>query len=387
MHGNSTPAPFVENEAIRPAPARTQRPSKHRRSRIQRQLIDGFSHDVRTPITVINEYLSLLADDFDAPDADERRNMVDVICDRVDDLNRTFSNLVDAMRLDVRTLRVSPCRCAVADIVAPLRRALERKAALRDSTVVFDLAPNIPEVFCDKEQIGRVIFNLAAHAINNSSPFSSRAVRIWAAASDEQNEVVVGVIDPNESESAAALAADGRLIGAGKSFRQKIRTARDVLRHNLAELEWSTTRETTSFWFGLPVAEPVEIASRYLKQRQRRGRDCTVSIAKLRWAHSLGGSLKRDVHSFISIMLRPGDLLLPVGGESGLLVLCRKDAALPAFARRMRALREKVNQKRPREPLPPLHLNSLGTWSPADHIDPILETVKTSFQLNPAFPP
>ena len=69
MHGNSTPTPFVEDEASRPAPARTQHPSQRRRSRVHRQLIDGFSHDVRTPITVINEYLSLLADDFDPPDA------------------------------------------------------------------------------------------------------------------------------------------------------------------------------------------------------------------------------------------------------------------------------------------------------------------------------
>ncbi len=36
----------------------------------------------------------------------------------------------------------------------------------------------------------------------------------------------------------------------------------------------------------------------------------------------------------------------------------------------MHALREKVNQKRPREPLPPLHLDPLGTWSPSDHIAP-----------------
>ena len=108
MHGNSTPPPFVEDEASRPAPARTQRPSQRRRSRMQRQLIDGFSHDVRTPITVINEYLSLLADDFDPPDADEHRKMLDVICDRVDDLNRTFSNFVDALRLDARALARFP---------------------------------------------------------------------------------------------------------------------------------------------------------------------------------------------------------------------------------------------------------------------------------------
>ncbi len=386
MHGNTTPTPFVEDEAIRPAPARTQRPSQRRRSRVHRQLIDGFSHDVRTPITVINEYLSLLADDFDPPDPDERRKMVDVICDRVDDLNRTFSNFVDALRLDARALRISPCPGVVADVVAPLRRALERKAALRNGTVVFDLPSDIPEVFCDKEQIGRVIFNLAAHIINNSSP-SSRAVRIWAAASDERNEVIVGVTGQDQNESASARAADRRLIGFSKCFRQKIRTARGVLRHNLAELEWSTTRETTSFWFGLPVAEPVEIASRYLRQRQRRGRGCTVSIAKLWCAPSLAGSLARDVQSFLGILLRPGDLLLPVGGEGWLLALCRKDAALPEFARRMHALREKVNQKRPREPLPPLHLDCLGTWSPADHIGPILETVKTAFQLNPAFRP
>ncbi len=352
---------------------------------MHRQLIDGFSHDVRTPITVINEYLSLLADDVDAPDADERRKMVDVICDRVDDLNRTFSNFVDALRLDARALRISPCPGAVADVIAPFRRALERKAALRDRTVVFDLPSDIPKVFCDKEQIGRVIFNLAAHLINNFPQSSSRALRIWAAASVQHQEVVVGVSDQGESQS-AARSANGSPIGSGKSFRQKIRTARDVLRHNLAELEWSTTRETTSFWFGLPVAEPLEIASRYLKQRQQSGHGCTVSFAKLWCGQSLGGSLGRDVQSFLGILLRPGDLLVPVGEEGWLLVLCRKEAALPEFARRMHALREKVNQKRPREPLPPLRLDPLGTWPPADHVGPILETIQTSFELKPAFP-
>jgi hypothetical protein len=381
MHANPTPMPFIEDEATDAAPARTNRRAKARPpSFMTRQLIDRFSHDVRTPMTVVNEYLSLLTDEFDGCDADERRQILDVICDRVDDLNRTFSNFVDALRLEARTFRVWPCRCAVADIVGPLEPVLRRKAAIRKGTVLFDLPSDLPDVFCDKEQIGRVIYNLAAHAINDHP---SRAVEIWAAANGERNEVVVGVTD--EEQSHPGPPSEHRPVASGKNLRRKLRLARQLARRNLAELESETTDDATSFWFGLPLPEPAEITLRFVQRRQRHpNRRLTVSIARLSCAQALDRVLERDLKSFCSMLLGPRDLILPVGGGGWLLLVCRKEPALAAFARRMHALRGKVNQKRLYEPLPELYLDPLATWSSSDRLAPVLETIKTAFVPDPA---
>ena len=171
--------------ACRSECANDARPSQrlgpeNRRLQSRRQLIEAFSHDVRTPLTVISQYLDLLDDELSRADAEEQRQIVRVMRDRAGDLNHTFNNLLDALKFDVGKLGSSRRACKAVDLTAAVRSILERKtiAIALSRTLEFDFASDLAPIFCDADQICRVLVNLAVDALKGSS--SQDGVAVWA---------------------------------------------------------------------------------------------------------------------------------------------------------------------------------------------------------------
>jgi hypothetical protein len=380
MHGDLKPAALVDEPAI---PARTK--GAHAQNRrycgFRRQLIDGFSHDVRTPLTVINEYLKLLSEDSDIPQPDERRQIVNVIADRVDDVNHAFADLLDTLKLEAGTLGACRQACRLADIVASIRPSLERKAALRNGKFAFTVAADLPEVFCDKEQIGRVLHHIAGRAMKYSRPGDT--VDVWTGSTSCRNEVRVGVTSLGEKARSEMLTAvregEESVVNpkqGAKNFGEKLRVVRAILRRNLSELVSDSLSETDC-WFSLPTAEPSEIVSRYLKQRLGRLRsELTVWIAIVHCPEPINRRLEKEMQSLLSLFIRPTDLLLKIDQRDWLLARCRKCAALPEFGRRLEALRTAVNLKRSGQRLPAFSLKPLGAWRSRDSIRATLEMLE-----------
>src|ERR1700722_5492990 len=100
--------PIAEHNDARPS-RRSGR--ENRRLQSRRQLIEAFSHDVRTPLTVISQYLDLLDDELICADPAELRQIGGVMRDRAGDLNHTFNNLLDALKVDIGKLGSSRRAC------------------------------------------------------------------------------------------------------------------------------------------------------------------------------------------------------------------------------------------------------------------------------------
>jgi hypothetical protein len=366
MQGHfASAALLAEESADKPVYRSRVRQARRRRLRARRQLIDGFAHDVRTPLTVIHEYLALLGEQEGMEQG--HRPILDVLADRVDDLNSAFSSLSDALNLDAGTFR--PCRrpCKVVDCLRPIQIGLERKAALRNASVAFNLPADLPEVYCDVDQIRRVVQNLTARATRCLGREGS--IKVWAAVRELQNEVRVGLTCRDQTESFNDNAA---------ACRGKFRVARAILRQNLSELEWEKTGGGTSLSFGLPIVNANEIVTRYLEKIVAwPDSRSIVSLATVHCCEATEGEFSREIESLLGMFLRQRDLLLPFEQRSWLVARSRKDPAMLNYIRRVEAMRDSVNQKRPRRPLPSLRVTPLGTWRPQNGISPVLSRLKT----------
>jgi hypothetical protein len=380
MHGDLKPAALVD-ESDTPARTKCEHALNRRYGGFRRQLIDGFSHDIRTPLTVINEYLKLLSEDSDIPQPDERRQIINVIADRVDDVNYAFGDLLDTLKLEAGTLGACRQACRLADIVASIRPSLERKAALRNGKLAFTIVADLPEVFCDKEQIGRVLHHVAGRAMKYSRPGDT--TQVWTVSNSCQNEVRVGVTSLGEKGRSEMMAAvregeEGAVSPkhGATNFGEKLRVVRAILRRNLSELVSESLSETDC-WFSLPTAEPSEIVARYLKQRLGRLRsDLTVWIAQIHCPEPIDRRLEKEIQSLLGLFIRPTDLLLKIDQRDWLLARCRKCAALPEFGRRLETLRLAVNLKRTGQRLPAFCLKPFGACRSRDSIRATLEMLE-----------
>jgi hypothetical protein len=327
-------------------------------------LVDGFAHDVRTPLTVIHEYLALLGEQESMEQAN--RPILEVLADRVDDLNSAYSNLSDALNLDAGSYR--PCRkeCDIADVMKPIQVGLERKAALRGGSIAFNIPRGISKVYCDAAQISRVVQSLGTRAIKCLSREGS--IRVWAEAREMQNEVRVGLTCDDPAESLADKAA---------ACRGKLRVARAILRQNLSELEWENTGSAANVSFGLPIVDASEIVTRYLERIVGWPEsDSNVSLATVHCSEAADSGFSKEIESLLGVYLRQRDLLLPFEKGGWLVARARKDPAMLNYLRRVEAMRDSINRKRPRRPLPSLRVAPLGTWRRQNGIAPLLSRLK-----------
>lgn len=169
-------------------------------------------HELRTPVTVIKGYASLLADRWESLDDEQRRAATKVLTQRADEL----AQLVD--RLLATAGEASVVRTVPFDLVEALARAAgAMPEELRDSLQV-ELPKWLPPAAGDPDVIGTVLTELVTNAVRATEEARPSTVELAAGADQETVYFQVrdrGVgIDPAQTERAferfwrAALAGD-----------------------------------------------------------------------------------------------------------------------------------------------------------------------------------
>ena len=68
-----------------------------------REMISNISHDLKTPLTVLNNYLELLGDDAIASNEKERAEYIGIAYHKNLDLQRLIHNLFEVTRMEAGT--------------------------------------------------------------------------------------------------------------------------------------------------------------------------------------------------------------------------------------------------------------------------------------------
>jgi signal transduction histidine kinase len=139
------------------------------------ELAAGMAHEIRTPLGILRSSAQILGRSSDGPAAD-RRELVQMMIEEVDRLNRVVTGLTDLAR--PRQLAIQP-----APLNELLRRALDFAAGqagergLRLDRVFGD-GPCIAH--CDPDEIYQVALNLIVNALQVTPRGGSIAVRTYA---------------------------------------------------------------------------------------------------------------------------------------------------------------------------------------------------------------
>lgn len=154
--------------------------------RLKSALLDAVTHDIRTPLTSIKASVTTLLDElrgktYDgqrvALDAESRREMLEVVDEESDRLNRFVEGLIELARIEAGELRLRLRWGAVDEVVAA---ALARAAPLtREHTVSVELEDELPAVRVDPHAVAEVVYTLVDNAAKYSPPGTT--IRLTAA--------------------------------------------------------------------------------------------------------------------------------------------------------------------------------------------------------------
>ncbi|HXM34151.1 MAG TPA: ATP-binding protein, partial [Pyrinomonadaceae bacterium] len=161
--------------------------------RLKSALLDAVTHDLRTPLTSIKASVTTLLDDCGSDTDDHepaklgregRREMLDVIDEETDRLNRFIEGLVEMARIEAGEMHLRRRWGSVEEIIAT---ALERAVPLTSGhLIVVNLDAGLPAVRVDNRSVAEVVFTL----VDNAAKYSPAGTKIKLGARSADDETV-----------------------------------------------------------------------------------------------------------------------------------------------------------------------------------------------------
>jgi two-component system sensor histidine kinase KdpD len=161
--------------------------------RLKSSLLDAVTHDFRTPLTSIKASATAMLDDiyaterdYAAPalDQDARKEMLQVIDEEADRLDRFVEGLTKLARIDAGDMHLQLQPASVEEMVtAALKRAEPRTRSHRLEVWIEDLPP----VTVDEHAMSEAIYTL----VDNAAKYSPRESPITVRASHKNDRAII----------------------------------------------------------------------------------------------------------------------------------------------------------------------------------------------------
>lgn len=306
------------------------------------RFVDDVSHEFRTPLTVIKEFTSIIADGLGGPLNEQQSEWLRTIEVATVDLNQMVEDFLDSSKLRAGRLRVDRCRREVDRIFAGVRPLLARKAAARSIRLAEEVPADLPAVFADEEKVRRIIMNLATNAIKFSPEGSEVRLTARALASGDV-EIAVHDRGPGLTPSDMQQLFErfrqlpNAMTPSVKGFGLGLNIARQLAWLNLGRIGVSSKEGSgATFSFTLPPNDPVLIVSRFF-ERLRECEEPPTVLAALRAAPS---SPEPDVSATrrqLAAMTRPSDIILPAS-DGVSFVLCGPTTSAQGWVERLQTM-------------------------------------------------
>jgi PAS domain S-box-containing protein len=154
-----------------------------------------ISHDLRTPLTVIQGYAQLLRETLIRETCGESAGlMCDEVLKGAQRMNRMIEELVDMARLEggklVPKVSALPLGAFVQQLLGRLQ-GVRLKGCLETDRLTVEIPDDLPPVLVDPDLLERILLNLLSNAMKYSPPESP--IRLQARRTD--GEVLVSVVD------------------------------------------------------------------------------------------------------------------------------------------------------------------------------------------------
>ncbi|KLU05406.1 Sensory transduction histidine kinase [Rhodopirellula islandica] len=321
------------------------------------EIVDNVSHDLRTPLTVIKDYVAIIHDGLVGEINPEQTQMLGKILGRADDLNGMVDDLLDKSKLEAGLLQLSRRAQSLDSIVQRVQMLVANRAASKQVTLRLISEDGDISVYCDAEKMTRVITNLATNAIKFVPQGGNVTLRTKRSTNGE--DAVVEVADNGPGIEASELtkifgrfeqashhgAKQASGVGLGLNIAQKL-VALNFGRIDVA----SEIGNGTVFRLSIPLPNPACIAGRMAESRASKLGP--VSLISLCLPEAKDQRQCDDFERFMCGSFRAEDLLFRKSDNRWLLLFSGNRSDLTLWLQRTESDFEQMNRNRPFGALP-----------------------------------
>lgn len=331
------------------------------------RFVDNVAHEFRTPLTVIKEFASIIAEGLGGPVTQEQAQYLEFISSATRDLAQMVTDFLDSSKLKAGSLRVDRQAWGVERLFESVRVMLSARAAEKRIRVVEEVEPGLGLVFADLEKAGRVVINLAVNAIKFSPEGS--VVRLWAKGS-AAGGVEVGVTDQGSGLSEQDVGIIFRRFkqvgdvqrASTKGFGLGLNIAKELIWLNLGMVRVeSRPAAGSTFSFTLPPDDPAVVLRGYFERLAELDEPPT-QLAVVRVEQGEGWVETSRLWGFLASVVYPMDLIFPAEDRRGL-ILIGATAEPQRWVEHLVEANRSRQQNKPTQTWPDLKVTCLGQWA------------------------
>ncbi len=141
-----------------------------RRNQEIRSFYHTLSHELKTPLTAIQEFVALVLDGVAGPINDEQREYLDIARQNCGRVALHVNDILDITRLETGKLSLELGDVRVEDLLEEAVRAMESIAAERDITLRSRIEEGLPAVRADEARVAQIVGNLLGNALKFTEP-------------------------------------------------------------------------------------------------------------------------------------------------------------------------------------------------------------------------
>lgn len=201
--------------------------------RMKTEFLTVVSHELKTPLTPILEYTSLLADKILGPLSEKQQEALGTIKRQGEHLNNLIDTVLDVSKLEMgHPFAAKKELLSIFKLMEDVEEAMRIDLQKKELVFVQEIPKTIPTIYADSSAIKRLILNI----IGNSIKFTPRGGTIKIAFSEENGSLKVCVSD-------TGIGIDNENLG--KIFEK------------FFQVDSSYTREAGGIGMGLAIAKGI----------------------------------------------------------------------------------------------------------------------------------
>lgn len=132
---------------------------------LKNEFVFVAAHELRTPVTAIKGYISMIKDYPDLKLPDDINEDLNIIAQSAQSLNQLVGDILQIARADAGRLEVKTSECSLTEIVNTIILELTPLIKEKNLTLVYDKSIHLPSVLADPIRLKEVLMNLVSNAI------------------------------------------------------------------------------------------------------------------------------------------------------------------------------------------------------------------------------
>ena len=220
------------------------------------ELVMYLAHDIRTPLTSVIGYLSLLEEEPNKADQEQAKN-IHIALDKAYRLDKMVNEFFEITRYHSKQIKLKKQSVDLYYMLIQLRDEFLPSFSLRNNTVSLDFDENTT-IYADPEKIARVFGNILKNAVEYSYPHT----KITVSAIQAENHIVITFQNKGKTIPADKLSSifdkfyrlDKARISDTGGTGLGLAIAKEIILLHGGTIEAHSENETVTFTVKLPIS-------------------------------------------------------------------------------------------------------------------------------------